>query len=328
MTVRALGRTLVTGAAGFIGWHVAAQLASRGIALRATDLHQPPRGYGGADVSFAQADLLDPAPWPALLQGTDTVLHLASAHLQVNATEAQYREVNVGAAARLVQAAADAGVGRFVHVSTVGIYGHVQSPPAAEDAPRHPENLYERTKLEGEAAVTAAARERGLDLIIVRPAWVFGPGCPRTAKLARTIRKGSFVFIGKGDNLRHPIYIDDFVEGLIAAALAPADLPRRDFILAGPAPMRLQEIVRDVAAALGVPTPRRRLPRPLAYALGLVAEGLGAVTRREPPLSRRSLAFFENDNAFDTSAARSALGFAATTTFLEGMRRTLAAETA
>jgi len=320
------GLTLVTGAAGFIGWHVASQLAQRGIAVRATDLHPPARTLHGGEIEFRSADLLDPAPWAGLLNGVETVLHLASAHLQVNADENHYRAVNVGGATQLVHAAADAGVQRFVHVSTVGIYGHVAQPPATEDAPRSPENLYERTKLEGEQAVMAAAQKRGLDLIIIRPAWVFGLGCPRTAKLARTIGKGSFVFIGAGSNLRHPIYIDDFVAGLVAAATTTNTLARRDFILAGPTPMPLHDIVRDVATALGVATPRRRLPRPLAYMLGLIAEGLGALTRREPPLSRRSLAFFENDNAFDISAARTAFGFTPSTTFLEGMQRTLAEE--
>jgi len=277
-------------------------------------------------VTYLQSDLRDADTWRPALDDTDTVFHLASVHLQVRASEAEYRGVNVEAAIALAEACHAAGVTRLVHTSTVGVYGHVRNPPADEDAPRNPGNAYERTKLEGETALHRVADRTGLDVRILRPAWIYGPGCPRTAKLLRTIRRGRFFFIGSGSNLRHPVYVDDVVDAVVVASRVPVGL-RRDHIVAGPSPMTLREVVDTCASVLGVPPPRLRLPRAAAIVLGSVAELGGRLARRDPPFSRRSLAFFENDNAFDGAAARRDLGFTPQVQFSDGLRRTLADQT-
>src|SRR6185437_8247577 len=114
-----------------------------------------------------------------------------------------FESVNVRALQQLIEMSAAAHVRRVVQVSSVGVYGHVAQPPAAEDAPLHPDNDYERTKAAGERAAWESARRVQLDLVVVRPSWVYGVGCPRTAKLIRSLRKGRFFVIGRGNNLRH-----------------------------------------------------------------------------------------------------------------------------
>lgn len=319
-------KVLVTGAAGFLGAHLCRRLVAEGDTVVALDVRPRPAALTVDGVRYRQADLRSPDAWQGDLHGADTVFHLASVHLQVNAPESDYRAVNVDAAVRLAEESQSAGVRRFVHTSTVGIYGHVQHPPADEDAPRTPTNPYERTKLAGEEALAHAASRSGLDLRILRPAWIYGPGCPRTAKLLRSVRRRRFFFVGSGGNLRHPVYVDDMVDALVLASQAPGGA-RRDHIVAGPAPMTLRAVVDECAAAVGVSPPRLALPRPAALLLGYGAESAGRLLGKNPPFSRRSLAFFENDNAFDIRAARRDLGYEPRVDFSEGLRRTLADRT-
>jgi dihydroflavonol-4-reductase len=314
---------VVTGAAGFIGAHLSRTLAEQAVPVRAVDARLLPASLTARPASAHHTDIRDAAAMAGVLRGAGTVFHLASAHLQVTAGEAEYRAINVDAAEALVRASASAGVRRFVHVSTVGVHGHVERPPAGEDAPFRPGNMYERTKLEGEHAVRRAAAEAGIELVVLRPAWVYGPGCPRMAKLLRSVQRHRFFYVGPGTNLRHPVYITDVVAALLLAARMPASPPGAAYIIAGPRHLPLRELVDCCARELGVRPPALRLPRAVVLAGARAAELAFAAARREPPFSRRSLVFFENDNAFDTSAARRELGFEPRIDLEEGVRATV-----
>jgi nucleoside-diphosphate-sugar epimerase len=314
---------LVTGAAGFIGTHLTRSLAAAGHDVRAVDVRPMPRALFTGRVQYHQLDIRDRSAVGRAVAGVDTVYHLASAHLEVNAPPAHYREVNVDAAEHLAEDCAAAGVRRLVHTSSVGIYGDVRRPPATEEAECAPRNTYERTKLEGERAVTRAAEQGWLDLIVLRPAWVYGPGCARTAKLLRSVLRQRFVYVGHGTNLRHPLFIDDLVDAYRLAAAARAAKGTRVYNVAGPRSLTLRELVGTCASVLGVAEPRRRIPRVAGMALGRGAELVWGVAGREPPFSTRSLSFFESDNAFDTAAARRELGFVPAVDLEEGLRRTL-----
>jgi len=315
-------RVLVTGAAGFVGSHFAPYLAARGFKVRAIDVHPPATSPDG--VEFRVKDIRDGRGLAAALEGIDTVFNLASVHLDVHATAAQFESVNVRALEQLIALSAAARVRRVVQVSSVGVYGHIERPPATEDAPLNPENDYERTKAAGEAAARRAAREHGVDLVIVRPSWVYGLGCPRTRKLLKSLRQRQFFFIGRGRNLRHPIYIEDLNAALELTAAAGAQIAGRIFNIAGPRWMSVEEMVDEFARALAVPLPVVHVPRWLGLTVGWTAERVSAIVGAEPPVSRRTLAFFENDNAFDIGAARRSLGFEPRTDLEEGARAVVA----
>jgi nucleoside-diphosphate-sugar epimerase len=323
-------RVLVTGAAGFVGSHFAPYLAQRGFEVRAIDVHAPAglQGTAPSGVDFRVQDIRDPQGLAAALEGVDTVFNLASVHLDVHAAPALFEEVNVKALEQLIELSAAAHVRRVVQVSSVGVYGHVAHPPATEDAPLNPENDYERTKAAGEKAARKAARRAGVDLVIIRPSWVYGLGCPRTAKLIRSLRKRRFFFIGRGNNLRHPIYIDDLSSALELAGAAGPEVSGRTFNIAGPRWMTVEEMVGEFARALSVPPPAFHAPRWLGLSVGWAAERVSAVVGAEPPVSRRTLAFFENDNAFDIGAARESLGFEPRTDLPGGARQVIASYSA
>ena len=307
---------------GRIGWPVLDYLRALGWQVTAIDVHEP-QAPVPAGVQFRLVDLCDRAQLAQVLASQEVVINLASVHLDVSASDEKFESVNVRAVGQLVELCAAARVRRLVHVSSVGVYGHVANPPAAEDAPLAPVNTYERTKRAGEEAARKAAAQYGVDMVIVRPSWVYGAGCPRTEKLVGALRRGRFFYIGPARNLRHPVYIDDFLDGVLLAANAGPEASGKTFNLAGPMWLPLDKMVNTFAEAIGARPPHLRIPRWLGLSLGWAAELAGATLKIDPPISRRTLAFFENDNAFDISSARRLLKFDPQTDLMSGVRRSV-----
>ncbi len=317
-------RVVVTGAGGFIGSHLAEDQQRRGRAVTAVDLqtgHLTPR-LEAPGLEFIEADFRSPEVVERL-PGHDLCFHLASLHLETGVDEGRYQEVNVRGTRSLLEACREAGVARFVYCSSVGVYGDVRNPPADEESPCHPDIAYERSKLAAEEAVLEFARNTGYPVVILRPAWVYGPRCPRTLRLFRAIAGGRFVYVGDGSTLRHPIYVDDMVRGFEAAATHPSAVGET-FIIAGPRWVTIRELVEAVAGCLEVPAPRMRVPRaPVALALKAMETAFGLLGRR-PPIGSRRLKFFSGNTAFRTDKAADLLGFRAVVDLPEGLQRTLA----
>jgi nucleoside-diphosphate-sugar epimerase len=315
-------RVVVTGAQGFVGRYLVAHHARRGHAVAAFDVAAPAERLPG--VTYLAGDVREPASYAPALAGADLIVHLASAHLQVGPPESFFWSVNVESLRPLLEAARDAGVKHFVHTSSVGVHGSLERVPGNEDAPIRPENLYERTKAAGEERVRQFLPDAAeMGVTIVRPAWIYGPGDARTEKILRAIGKGRFVMFGSGANWRHPIHIDDYLAGMDAVTLNPASYGRT-YILAGPEPVTARGLVAAAERATGGRV-RLRVPLAFGYAAGLAAERAGKLLRMSPPISRRTLAFFTNQNWFDTSRARRELGFAPAIGLDDGFRRTWAA---
>ena len=223
----------------------------------------------------------------------------------------------------LLDAAREAGVRRFVHCSSVGVIGDVEHPPADEMTDCHPTNIYERTKLEGERAALDFARRTGFPVVVARPAWVYGPRCPRTAKLIRTISKGRFPIFGSGKNLRHPIYISDAVRGLELCA-ETSGIEGEVFILAGQEPVDARQLVQVISEQLNTRTRNIHLPILLGQWGGLALELLFKPLRKQPPFSRRSMDFFLKHNAYSIAKAKRRLNFQPQVDLQTGIQKTLA----
>jgi len=191
---------LITGAGGFIGSHLVSDQLARGRRVVAADVDLSGLSHitKGERLHKAEVDLRSSSEMDRCLEGVDCVFHLAAAHLDVIRGPDYFHDVNVAATARLAEMAHAAGARRFVHCSSVSVYGPLSSWPADEASPCEPDIVYEQTKLEGEQAVRAVAENTGLRTVIVRPAWVYGPRCPRTRKLVRTIQQGRFFYVGGG----------------------------------------------------------------------------------------------------------------------------------
>jgi nucleoside-diphosphate-sugar epimerase len=312
---------LVTGAGGFLGCHMANYLAKRGHRVDGMDIHFPDTPVDGRTPLFnvVEGDFRNWELTRDTLQDKDVVFHFASAHLQISLDESEYWDINVHGLRKLLEEAHDCGIQRFIHVSSVGAYGKLASIPADENTPCHPQSIYGETKLAGEQEVISFGRDSGLPYVILRPAWIYGLGCPRTAKLHRMLKKKRFIMIGKGANKRHPMYIKDMLEAF-RLAMERNEALGEIMIIGGDRIITTRELVDTFSSTLNLPGPLVTLPYPVGVAIATVAETLFGLIRKEPPISRRTLEFFDTDNGFDISKSKRILNFSPKYSLQEGLK--------
>ena len=315
-------RVLVTGATGFTGNHLARHLHAAGHEVRTLARDPAKARTLGVGISVVRGDLLDRDSLRAACKDIDIVYNIAALYRQAGLPKEAYRDVNARGVGGLIEAAGACGVRRVVHCSTVGVHGDVERPPADEDAPLRPGDVYQWTKLEGESVAREAAGRTGVELVIARPTGIYGPGDRRLLKLFRGVARGSFVMLGRGDIFYHLTYVDDLCEGFRLCGDVPA-AAGRTYILAGGEVTTLKELVARIARIAGVQPPKRRLPVWPVWIAGAICEAACAPLKIEPPLYRRRVDFFTKSRAFDISRARKELGYAPAVGLDEGIKRTL-----
>ena len=315
---------LVTGATGFTGGHLARALVARGNAVSALVREGSPdaAALAAAGSTLKTGDLRDTSALAAATAGVDVVYHIAAMYRQAGLPDDVYRAVNATAVQHIIEAASRAGVKRVVHCSTVGVHGDVEHPPANEDAPLKPGDVYQVTKLEGERLARETGSRLGIEVTIARPTGIYGPGDRRLLRLFRGVARRKWITLGSGEIYYHLTYIDDLVDGFRLCGEHPAAADRT-YILAGGEVTTLNELVALVAEGAGVPTPTRHLPVWPFWTAGAVCEALCAPFGIEPPIFRRRVDFFTKSRAFDISRARAEIGYAPQVGLREGIRRTL-----
>ncbi len=314
-------KILVTGAGGFIGYHLGNFLGDEGFEVVGLDLHYPAqvKGESGPRFLAVTGDFREKERMEELLRGVDVVFHLASAHLQVSLKKSEYWDINVHSLPTLLELARRNGVQRFVHCSSVGAFGNLSQWPAGEESPCRPQSIYGETKLAGENEVRKFYERTGFPVVIIRPAWVYGPGCPRTRKLYKALAKRRFLMIGKGENMRHPIFITDMTAAF-SLAMKCEDAIGELFIIAGPKAITTREMVDAFCRVFKLPKPQIQIPYSLGLALARQSESISGWLKKEPMFSRRSLEFFDTNNAFDITKARHLLGFEPEVNFDAGLK--------
>lgn len=316
-------RVLVTGATGFTGGHLARGLARRGHQVRALVRDEgSARALRPDGIELSVGNLTDPASVIAAARDVEVVYHIAAIYRQAGLPDEEYRAVNAQGVRTVIEAAARQGARRVVVCSTVGVHGDVLQPPANEDAPLAPGDVYQHSKLEGEVAARQASAETGVEVVIARPSGIYGPGDRRLLKLFRGVARRRFPVLGAGDIFYHLTYIDDLVDGFQLCGEVPA-AAGRTYILAGGEVTTLNELVRLIAAEAGVAPLPFHLPVWPFWIAGAACEVICRPFGIEPPLYRRRVDFFTKSRAFDISRARAEIGFAPKVSVREGIQRTL-----
>ncbi len=316
-------RVAITGATGFLGGALARALAGEGAEIRALRrASSAPDALSGLGVHWLEGDVTDRRAVDELVRGAGWVIHAAGRLGEANVPEADFRRVNVEGTRVVLEAAlAAAPAPRVLHLSSPGVLGPTPRAPAPEDAPMRPGNPYERSKAEAEAlALDFAAR--GVQVVVARPGFVYGPGDRHVLGLFRAVARGRFFTIAGGRALTQPTHVDDAAAGMLACLRRGR--PGRTYHIVGPRAVTFRELVDTLAEALEVPRPRLDLPRPLAWAGAVGLEALGRALGRRPPLSRTGVDFFSADRVFDASRARDELGFTASRDIAEGVPATVA----
>lgn len=296
---------LVTGASGFIGRHLIPKLLERHVSIRLVtrDPSRLPVEWRGL-VEIVVGSLTELRVQAAATKGVGLIYNLA-AELRDSSL---MRSINAEAVRGLMEQAAQAGVRRVVHLSSVGVIGAKGAGVVTEGTPCHPRSLYEQTKLDGERIVQEYARSGQIEGVILRPTIVFGDRKEGEGdgllSWLRVVRRERFVFFGK-DGVANYIYVGDVVESLLRLSDVPVSGPAV-YIAADPVPM--SEFVRAMAQVLGVPAPRRRLPLWVAYALGALGEILNRMFGMSVPLTVSRVRALSSKTSFSGSRLLTELG--------------------
>lgn len=304
-------RILVSGATGFVGRALCGHLSMHGhVAVPAV------RRDSGLAGEFVVGDIDGTTEWLAALAGCDAVVHLAARVHVMNDTAqdplAPYRATNTAATLNLARQAAAAGVKRFVFISTIKVNGEGRDAAYREADAAMPEDAYAISKWEAEQGLQRIAADTGLEVVILRPPLVYGPGVKANfLRLLRTVRRGWPLPLGAIRNRRSLLYLGNFVDAIKTCVEHP-DVAGQTFLLDDGQPVSTPDLVRAVARAMG--RPARLLAVPVS-----VLEFMGTLLGKQAAVARLTGSLY-----VDGSFIRSRLGWVPPYTMQQGLAATVA----
>jgi nucleoside-diphosphate-sugar epimerase len=306
----------ITGANGFIGRALAAHYRDLGASVSGIDFKADP------EWGVVVGDLNQPEQWREQLQGVDLVIHTAAV-VSNTATMDLAWTVNVLGTRGLLDACVDAGVKRFLQLSSVAANGFSFPDGVDETYPLRPMgNTYVDTKIASEHVVLAYHGSGAIDCTIVRPGDVYGPGSrPWVILPLEMIKAGKFLLPAHGKGIFSPVYIDDLVNGIVLAA-GKEEGRGQIFIISGEGGVSCEDFFGYHARMLGDSVKLRTASTRTAI---LLAESLGGLARLfglQSELGRGAIDMLSRNAGYSIEQARKLLGYEPQVSLEEGMRRT------
>ena len=305
---------LITGATGFVGGHLTTRMLNCGartrVLVRNNSAPEKVKQLTSAGAEICRGDVTDRDTVFAAVKGCNYVFHIAALFRQAKFSDEVYFQVNVEGTRNVLDAAEVFAVKRVIHCSTVGVHSHIPSPPANEDEPYRPGDIYQQTKCEGEKLALERFRSGSVEGVVVRPAMIWGEGDRRMLKLYRGVKKRRFPVIGSGKTLTHWVYVHDLVNGMLLAG-EKLEAAGQIYIFAGERPASISELIETVAKNAGVRPLPLKIPAAPVQFLGSCMEAICKPFGVEPPIYRRRVDFFTKSRSFDTGKAQRQLGYRA-----------------
>ncbi|MDR3371563.1 SDR family oxidoreductase [Rhodoferax sp.] len=306
-------KILVTGATGMVGKALCQRLVDDGFAVRAA-VRTIDAELATSDVAFV-GDINELTDWQTALTGVDVVVHLAArVHLMRDTAEnplAEFRRINVQGALKLARSSYAVGVKRYIYVSSIKVNGEFTESGQALtelDVP-NPQDAYGQSKYEAEVGLLQIAVETGMEVVIIRPPLVYGPGVKANfAALMRAVQRGWPLPLGAIHNQRSLVALDNLVD-FITTCISHPNAANQTFLISDGQDLSTTELVRCMAKAAGVPA--RLLPVPV-WALAWAGRLLGKVNGVQRLTSSLKI---------DSGKARNLLGWTPKITVQEGLLR-------
>jgi len=314
------GTALVTGATGFIGGYLVRSLREAGYAVRAL-VRDPGRFACPEGVVPFTGDLRDPGSLAGIEREVDVVIHGASLLGKWGTPRSLLHEVNVRGAVALLERFRGTGLRRFIHLSAGGVTGPQERKVVDESHPCRPATDYERTKLMAEREILERSARWEIPATVVRPTFTYGPGDPHKIALFRAVKRGRYVFIGGGESVNHPVYVEDLVRGIVLAL--ERGRTGEVYIVGGERPATKRELVYAIADTLGVRRPRWNIPKWFAVVSAWKLEALGWLLGFEPILTRSRVMMMADNFGYSIAKAREELGYEPRTALREGIEKTV-----
>lgn len=303
-------KTLVTGASGFIGRYL---LRPGDRALVRTASNNP---------DWVVGDLLHPPTLAAACEGIDCVFHCAGyAHAFASSRAQDHWRINFEGTRNLLAAAVEAGVKRFVFLSSVKAMAEPGDECVDEDWPGEPATAYGKAKWAAEEAVLEAGVKSGMHVVNLRLAMVYGRGGRgNLERMMHAIRAGWFPPLPETGNRRSLVHVDDVAAAMRLVAEMPA-AKGRTYIVADPVAYSGREIYDAIRLALGMQPAPWRVPAGLLRAGGALGDGLGRVLRRTLPLNSEVIARLLDSACYSPARIERELGWKACVSLADGLQQ-------
>lgn len=313
-------KVLVTGITGFIGSNLGQRLIADGFAVRGA-VRSTLDDNLSTNIEIFECDLLNNQTLTGIEENIDYVIHCAGLLGKWGISDAQIHQVNVEGSLRLLEQFKGSNLRLFIHLSTSGVSGPLQTPGVDESYPCNPITPYEKAKYEAEWRLKARAKELEIPLIVLRPTFTYGPTDPHKLPMFKAIKKGHYAFIGDGNSVLHPVFIDDLLYGILLAM--DKGKSGETYIIGGARPVTNKEMIYTIADNLGVKRPWIKIPVRLATFIAYILEALGRSLGFQPILTPSRVLMMGRNFGYSIHHARTNLGYTPKTDFETGIRKTV-----
>ncbi|OGC47091.1 MAG: hypothetical protein A3A94_03540 [Candidatus Portnoybacteria bacterium RIFCSPLOWO2_01_FULL_43_11] len=322
-------KILVTGASGFIGSHLVRVLIAAGhevrVLVREFSRLDRLKDLKDSSLEITEGSLEDKDSLIKAVSGIKVIFHLAGQLGKFGLSNEVYYRTHVLSTKNLLEVSLGIpDFKQFIFTSTIGVFGPFRGEFFTESYTHSPTNIYEKTKSEAEKLVLEFIKN-GFPATIIRPGLVYGPGDLHVLDIFKAVQNKKFFLIGRGENIIHPVYIDDLISGFLSV-LNNSRAIGQSYNICGKETIKLKDFLEIIAKGLNVKLPKLKIPVWFAFLVLYPLVFLSKIFRFDPILTKSRLRFFIDSRASSIVKAQKELAYQPKFAFNEGVRLTIEAQ--